>query len=154
MPHWDIITFDCYGTLIDWEAGIVSAFARLPGFQKHAHSPEAILAAYAEIEPEVEAESYRSYREILSDAGSRVAARLGLIGQSPVALDLRLPPVRSVGGKIEGQGVGGGEFEDPAENGGGGRRLVLRGLPAAIRTVITVVGWSNLPNLVLEEEVE
>jgi anti-anti-sigma regulatory factor len=41
-----------------------------------------------------------------------------------------------------------------AENGGGGRRLVLRGLPAALRTVITVVGWSDLPNLVLEEDGE
>ena len=77
MPPWDIITFDCYGTLIDWETGIVSAFARLPGFQENAHSPETILEAYAAIEPEVEAESYRSYREILSDAGRRVAARLG-----------------------------------------------------------------------------
>jgi hypothetical protein len=36
--------------------------------------------------------------------------------------------------------------------GGSGRRLVLRGLPARIRTVITVVGWSDHPNLVLEEE--
>jgi anti-anti-sigma regulatory factor len=41
-----------------------------------------------------------------------------------------------------------------AKNGGGGRRLVLRGLPAALRTVITVVGWSDLPNLVLEEDGE
>jgi STAS domain len=34
---------------------------------------------------------------------------------------------------------------------GNGRRLVLRGLPAPIRTVITVVGWSDLPNLVILE---
>jgi hypothetical protein len=34
---------------------------------------------------------------------------------------------------------------------GQGRRLVLRGLPPPIRTVITVVGWSDLPNLVLED---
>lgn len=40
-----------------------------------------------------------------------------------------------------------------AEN-GSGRRLVLRGLPARIRTVITVVGWSDHPNLVLEEDSE
>jgi STAS domain len=37
---------------------------------------------------------------------------------------------------------------------GSGRRLVLRGLPPRIRTVITVVGWSDHPNLVLEEEGE
>ncbi len=40
-----------------------------------------------------------------------------------------------------------------AEN-GSGRRLVLRGLPPRIRTVITVVGWSDHPNLVLEEEID
>lgn len=38
-----------------------------------------------------------------------------------------------------------------AENGAEGRRLVLRGLPPRIRTVITVIGWADLPNLVIEE---
>lgn len=38
-----------------------------------------------------------------------------------------------------------------AENGRDGRRLVLRGLPPRIRMVIAVVGWSDLPNLVLED---
>ena len=39
-----------------------------------------------------------------------------------------------------------------AEDGDAGRRIVLSGLPARIRTVIAVVGWSNLPNLVIEGE--
>ena len=39
-----------------------------------------------------------------------------------------------------------------AEAANSGRRLVLRGLPARIRTVIAVVGWSDLPNLVIEAE--
>jgi anti-anti-sigma regulatory factor len=38
-----------------------------------------------------------------------------------------------------------------AENAGDGRRLVLRGLPPRIRTVMAVVGWADLPNLVIEE---
>ena len=38
-----------------------------------------------------------------------------------------------------------------AENAGDGRRLVLRGLPSRIRMVIAVVGWGDLPNLVIEE---
>ena len=38
-----------------------------------------------------------------------------------------------------------------AENAGDGRRLVLGGLPPRIRTVIAVVGWGDLPHLVLEE---
>ena len=41
-----------------------------------------------------------------------------------------------------------------AQDSDDGRRLLLRGLPERIRTVITVIGWSDLPNLVLEEEGE
>lgn len=41
-----------------------------------------------------------------------------------------------------------------AQNSTAGRRLLLRGLPERIRTVIAVVGWSDLPNLVLEEDAE
>lgn len=37
-----------------------------------------------------------------------------------------------------------------AKNATGGRRLVLIGLPPRIASVITVVGWSDLPNLVIE----
>lgn len=39
-----------------------------------------------------------------------------------------------------------------AEANGNGRRLVLQGLPARIRTVLSIVGWSDLPNLVIEED--
>jgi hypothetical protein len=39
-----------------------------------------------------------------------------------------------------------------AEDGDTGRRIILSGLPARIRTVIAVVGWSDLPNLVIEGE--
>jgi anti-anti-sigma regulatory factor len=41
-----------------------------------------------------------------------------------------------------------------AESAGDGRRLVLRGLPSRIRTVMAVVGWGELPNLVIEEPSE
>lgn len=74
---YDVITFDCYGTLIDWEDGITRAFvdaARRDGVTLHAG---AVLAAYAELEPIVEAETYRSYRAVLTETARRVAARLG-----------------------------------------------------------------------------
>src|SRR6266516_2069417 len=67
MRRFDVITFDCYGTLIDWESGIRSAFtaAGLDG--------EAALRAYGQIEPQVEHETYRSYREVLKETASRIA---------------------------------------------------------------------------------
>ena len=74
---YDIITFDCYGTLIDWESGIVNAFrseAAADGVELDAGS---IIAAYMAEEPAVEAEQYRPYREVLGETAQRVAAELG-----------------------------------------------------------------------------
>jgi 2-haloacid dehalogenase/putative hydrolase of the HAD superfamily len=73
---FDLITFDCYGTLIDWEMGITRAFqseAERDGQQLDAGE---IVLAYLAEEPVVEAEVYRSYREILAETAHRVAARL------------------------------------------------------------------------------
>ena len=73
---YDVITFDCYGTLVDWERGISSALvdeATRAGIELEPHEA---LELYMEIEPAVEAEAYRSYREVLSETARRVAARL------------------------------------------------------------------------------
>lgn len=78
MPaDYDVITFDCYGTLIDWEGGIAAAFADAAQRAGVALDAQALIAAYHEIEPVVEAETYRSYREVLAETAQRVAARLG-----------------------------------------------------------------------------
>ena len=74
---YDIITFDCYGTLIDWEAGIGRAFAAAARADGVTLEPLAVLGAYAELEPLVEAETYRRYRDVLAETARRVAARLG-----------------------------------------------------------------------------
>lgn len=73
---FDIITFDCYGTLIDWEEGIVDAFAAAMS-DGVVLDRDAVIAAYAELEPVVEAEAYRSYQEVLAETARRVAKRLG-----------------------------------------------------------------------------
>jgi 2-haloalkanoic acid dehalogenase type II len=74
---YDVITFDCYGTLIDWEAGIRMAFLDAAARDGIALDPGRALAAYAEIEPVVEAEAYRGYRAVLTETAARVARRLG-----------------------------------------------------------------------------
>lgn len=67
-------TFDCYGTLIDWDRGIGDALAALwPGAD-----PTALLAAYHRLEPEVEAAGPRPYREVLAACARGLAAELGL----------------------------------------------------------------------------
>jgi 2-haloalkanoic acid dehalogenase type II len=73
MARYDVITFDCYGTLIDWESGIAGAFLSAAAADGVTLTREEILSAYAAIEPVVEAERYRSYREILGETATRVA---------------------------------------------------------------------------------
>lgn len=82
MKTYDIITFDCYGTLIDWESGISGAFLRAAAADGATLTRDGILRAYAGLERQVQAEVYRSYREILRDTAVRVAH----------ALDWRLEP--------------------------------------------------------------
>jgi 2-haloalkanoic acid dehalogenase type II len=74
---YDIITFDCYGTLIDWEGGIAAAFTRAVVGTGSRLDSRTVLAAYERIEPVVEAEPYRSYREVLTESARRVARELG-----------------------------------------------------------------------------
>jgi 2-haloacid dehalogenase/putative hydrolase of the HAD superfamily len=73
---YDLITFDCYGTLVDWRGGISAAFRDAADRDGVKLDDAALLALYNEIEPEVEAERYRSYREVLTESARRVAARL------------------------------------------------------------------------------
>ncbi len=77
MPRYEVITFDCYGTLIDWDHGIRVAFNDAARENGVSVSGDEILRAYAFIEPVVEREAYRSYREVLSETASRVAQMLG-----------------------------------------------------------------------------
>jgi 2-haloalkanoic acid dehalogenase type II len=74
---YDIITFDCYGTLIDWDGGITGAFARAVAETSSRLDASQIFDAYEKIEAEVEAERYRSYREVLTESTRRVARQLG-----------------------------------------------------------------------------
>jgi len=68
------VTFDCYGTLVDWEQGMARALERVAPGQAHA-----LLPAYYALEFEVEAERpFRSYREVLAETLLRAADRVGV----------------------------------------------------------------------------
>ena len=75
---FDLITFDCYGTLIDWEQGIITAFQREAARLGTALDANAIIAAYHAEEVQVESESYLAYRDVLTETARRAAVRLGL----------------------------------------------------------------------------
>lgn len=72
------ISFDCYGTLIDWEAGIGAALE--PVFKVH-HTKferDAVIAAFAKHEREVQAGKYQSYRAVLGAVMARIASEFDL----------------------------------------------------------------------------
>jgi 2-haloacid dehalogenase len=66
-------TFDCYGTLIDWNAGIRGVLEQLYGVEQ----APALLERYHELEPQVQAEEYRSYAEVLTLTLERLARETG-----------------------------------------------------------------------------
>jgi 2-haloacid dehalogenase len=66
-------TFDCYGTLIDWNGGIRSQLARVFGDDR----ADELLHRYHELEPELEADGKRSYREVMTEAMRRLGAPEG-----------------------------------------------------------------------------
>jgi 2-haloacid dehalogenase len=73
MDRW--ATFDCYGTLIDWNGGIGRELERLFGADRAA----SLLHAYHEVEPQVQREApTRSYRDVLTLTLARLTEREGL----------------------------------------------------------------------------
>ena len=72
MTRW--ATFDCYGTLIDWNGGIGRELERLFGAARGGE----MLHAYHELEPHVQREDPgRSYREVMAVALARLGAPAG-----------------------------------------------------------------------------
>jgi 2-haloalkanoic acid dehalogenase type II len=74
---YDVVTFDCYGTLVDWAGGIREAFAAAARAQGATVELARAMAVYLEVEPVVQAEGYRRYRDVLAETARRVAPRLG-----------------------------------------------------------------------------
>jgi 2-haloacid dehalogenase len=94
MVRW--ATFDCYGTLIDWNGGIRTELARVFG-EDHA---DELLTRYHELEPELERDGGRSYREVMTEAmralGAPSGAEFGLAESLP-----SWGPFPEVGGSLE-----------------------------------------------------
>ena len=74
---FEALTFDCYGTLIDWETGIAAGLRRGLGDAAAGLTDDELLERYGRHEAELEAGPYRRYRDILGEALRRVGAELG-----------------------------------------------------------------------------
>lgn len=77
FSQFEILTFDCYGTLIDWESGILAAIRAALAAHAREINPQEILTIYSELEPALQAGPYKSYREILQLVMRGIGERLG-----------------------------------------------------------------------------
>jgi 2-haloacid dehalogenase len=80
-----VLTFDCYGTLIDWESGILNALKPI----LHSHgvrlSDDQVLERFAHHEAEVEAGPFMLYQEVLGTVLVRLGKELGFApGESQI----------------------------------------------------------------------
>jgi 2-haloacid dehalogenase len=73
----EVLSFDCYGTLIDWEAGILASLRSILGSAPAAGPDDALLEAYARHEARLEAEPWQPYRQILGEALTSTIAERG-----------------------------------------------------------------------------
>ncbi len=71
-----ILTFDCYGTLIDWESGISEACIRAAAAYGVEVDRENVLRIHAEVEPQIQAKAYEPYAEVLREVALGIAFRV------------------------------------------------------------------------------
>jgi 2-haloacid dehalogenase len=86
FSRFSTITFDCYGTLINWEAGILPALRAVLARHQQRLSDSAILELYGEFEAQAESGPYLKYREVLQSVVRGFGERLGF---DPSADDMR-----------------------------------------------------------------
>ncbi|MCP4661732.1 MAG: hypothetical protein GY856_40540 [bacterium] len=82
LENFTHLTFDCYGTLIDWETGILAALT--PVLERHGISAqeEQLLRLYAKYEAEQEAGPYQRYGSVLRHVMASIGAELGFTSTS------------------------------------------------------------------------
>jgi 2-haloacid dehalogenase len=76
FDRFRVLTFDCYGTLIDWESGILAALGPLRSLSPRDLSDEELLELYARIESRLQAGEYRRYSVVLESVTREMARQL------------------------------------------------------------------------------
>jgi 2-haloacid dehalogenase len=110
FERFEALTFDCYGTLVDWESGILEALRPLLGAAERA-ADEELLERFGGFESEAEVGVFRPYREVLAEVAHRFGDAYGVhvddaaadrfarsVGRWPVFRDT-VAALRALGGR-------------------------------------------------------
>ena len=76
FSRFEILTFDCYGTLIDWETGILAALDRILSAHGKKMDDATLLKLYGDFEERSEQAAFRPYRAVLESVVRQFAAEL------------------------------------------------------------------------------
>jgi len=79
LTRFKILTFDCYGTMIDWEAGIFAALRPILAAHDKKIPDSALLELYSELEFSAEHGEYLRYRDVLQSVVRGFGDRLGFL---------------------------------------------------------------------------
>lgn len=81
LTKFDALTFDCYGTLIDWNTGVLGALRSILGGRAETTSDAELLTLYGRFEHEAEKPApghiHKSYRDVLREVVDRFGERFG-----------------------------------------------------------------------------
>jgi 2-haloacid dehalogenase len=100
------VTFDCYGTLIDWETGVFDAFQKEADRDGFTIDRDELIPRFIEIQREIQSGSYELYAEVLRRTAVRVAKELdwelepSRSGFLPDSVP-RWPPFRETNAQLE-----------------------------------------------------
>lgn len=83
--QFEILTFDCYGTLIDWESGILSSLKKLVEVGDKKIGDDRLLELFAEFEAKAQGGEYRPYRKVLRELVVKIGEELNF---SPTETEL------------------------------------------------------------------
>lgn len=89
FSRFEILTFDCYGTLINWEAGILAAIHNVLSAHGTDLDDGRLLTLYGEFEARAEQGLFRSYRDVLQSVVRDFGTELGF---TPTELEARSLP--------------------------------------------------------------
>src|SRR6476660_4385533 len=89
FSRFEVLTFDCYGTLINWEAGLLAALHRILSAHSKRVDDPTLLERYGDFELRAEQPPFRPYREVLGSVVSQFGTELGF---TPTAEEVRSLP--------------------------------------------------------------
>ena len=89
LTRFKVLTFDCYGTMIDWETGIFSALRPILATHGKKITDSALLELYSELEVSAEKGEFLRYRDVLQSVVRGFGERLGF---SPTDAEVRWLP--------------------------------------------------------------